>query len=157
MYVCKCASVCVHMHKGMYVHCVPVHVCARVQACVCVVTGWGRGISWEPGCYHGSATFFCTIFSISSLPEGCRNPTVQVLFLISKQINWENSLSLLPFLSFPFSPSLPPPFSIFPFFLYPSFSSSFTPFLSSSPNFPPFSIFFLLGIRPLVWFEKAPA
>lgn len=104
-----------------------VYLCMSEYMCkhVCVVTGWGRGISREQGCYRGSAELFCTTFSVNSLLEGCRNPIVQVLFLISTQINWENGLSLLS--SFP--PSLP---SLFSF----------------SPNFSPFSIFFLLALCP---------
>lgn len=157
--VCACVYLWVHvyMYSGMH-DCVGVHVCGCACGCVCVrtcvclcmcthvlaymcaVTGQGRGISREQGCYQGSAAFFCTIFPISSLPEGCRNPGVWVLFFISTQINWENGLSL-------FSP-FPHPF------LLPSLplcSSSF------SPNFPLSSYFLSLASRFLVRLEVAPA
>lgn len=128
--VCTCMQVCVCLPR--FAHAC-VYLCMSVYMCkhVCVVTGWGRGISREQGCYRGSAELFCTIFPINSLLEGCRNPIVQVVFNFHT-----DQLGEWPF---------PPVF----------FSSLPPFFFSFSPNFSPFSIFFLLAL--LVWFERAPA
>ena len=124
-----CVHVCACAHMSPY-ECAstPVHVCAcaRVCACVCPCTRvpeWAStpvhvcrhmcvrsqaGVGGSQGsraAYHGSAVFFCPIFPINALHEGCGSPTGQGLFLISTQITWESGLHL----SFPSSLHVPLP------------------------------------------------
>lgn len=77
-YACTSLSVCVHVNAlcthisahrccewlaRIYIH-VPVCLCVH-----CVVATWGRGISREKSCQHGSAVFLCTTLPIIVLLE----------------------------------------------------------------------------------------
>lgn len=107
------------MHAGVSCTGVPVQVCAcaRVQACVCVVMGWG--LSREQGRYSVDQLYFSALFLPLTCPQGCGNPTVQVLLLIFTRINCERGLSCLPSRLLPTSlppsssPSLLPPCLLF--------------------------------------------
>lgn len=152
--VCMCLCICVNVMpvclSVILCVCTCMQVCTCLDVCVWTVYMYICACVWPQASQGSSVTnkdqlHFSTPFSLLTLSEDCRNPIVQILFLISTQINWENGLSL------PLSliPSLPFPYC--PLFLQPSLFPSLPLFFSSfSSNFPPFSLFFLLPLAAML-------